>query len=40
MNSLLDCGALTRAFGYSMPDWRTDVVEFVRRLTASGTSIG
>jgi dTDP-4-dehydrorhamnose reductase len=39
-NSLLDCGALTRSFGYAMPDWRTDVVAFVRRLTAAGTTIG
>ncbi len=39
-NSLLDCGALTRAFGYEMPDWKTDVVAFVRRLTAAGTTIG
>ncbi|HMS79619.1 MAG TPA: dTDP-4-dehydrorhamnose reductase [Burkholderiaceae bacterium] len=37
-NSLLDCGALGRTFGYAMPDWRTDVVAFVRRLTAAGTS--
>jgi dTDP-4-dehydrorhamnose reductase len=39
MNSLLECGALQRAFGYSMPDWRSDVIAFVRRLTAAGTSI-
>jgi dTDP-4-dehydrorhamnose reductase len=31
MNSLLDCSALTRTFGYAMPDWREDVVAFVRR---------
>jgi dTDP-4-dehydrorhamnose reductase len=40
MNSLLDCAALARAFGYSMPDWRTDVVAFVRRLTAAGLTPG
>ena len=39
-NSLLDCGLLERTFGYAMPDWKTDVVAFVRRLTAAGTTIG
>lgn len=32
MNSLLDCSALARTFGYAMPDWQSDVVAFVRRL--------
>jgi dTDP-4-dehydrorhamnose reductase len=36
MNSLLDCSALHRTFGYVFPDWREDVVAFVRRLTAAG----
>ena len=30
--SLLDCGALQRAFGYRMPDWKVDVTAFVARL--------
>ncbi len=37
-NSLMDCSALARTFGYTMPDWRLDVVDFVRRLTAPGAS--
>ena len=32
-NSLLDSSALTRRFGYRMPDWREDLVPFVRRRT-------
>jgi dTDP-4-dehydrorhamnose reductase len=35
MNSLLDCSLLARTFGYAMPDWRDDVVPFVRRITAT-----
>lgn len=32
-NSLLDSSALARRFGYRMPDWRDDLVPFIRRLT-------
>jgi dTDP-4-dehydrorhamnose reductase len=31
-NSLLDSSLLERRFGYRMPDWREDLVPFVRRL--------
>lgn len=31
-NSLLDCSKLARTFGLEMPDWRGDVVDYVRRL--------
>jgi dTDP-4-dehydrorhamnose reductase len=33
-NSLLDCGALAATFGFTMPDWQDDVVEFVGRIGA------
>ncbi|HYF59580.1 MAG TPA: dTDP-4-dehydrorhamnose reductase [Burkholderiaceae bacterium] len=34
-NSLLDCSRLARTFDVALPDWRGDVVDFVRRVVVA-----